>query len=167
MPERAGRCGRTRSLPQEPTSPPARSIASHNGSADRTKSSAVAASTSSTAHTSATISRQESAGRSASVSRSTVKRYAVLLHPSSSAATVHASPDRHTRHHWPARPQLTEQTVGLHFHASSRLGANALFWPRTGSSAGGNRLGVPDQRGRLPQRCVLPHHRPTDHHQSG
>jgi hypothetical protein len=62
--------------PQESTSPPARSIASHRGSADRTKSSAVAASTSSAAHTSATISRRESAGRSASESRSTVKRYA-------------------------------------------------------------------------------------------
>jgi hypothetical protein len=72
--------------PQESTSPPARSIASHKGSADRTKSSAVAASTSSTAHTSATISRRESAGRSASESRSMVKRYVGLLHPSSSAA---------------------------------------------------------------------------------
>jgi hypothetical protein len=48
----------------------------HRGSADRTKSSAVAASTSSAAHTSATISLRESAGRSASESRSTVKRYA-------------------------------------------------------------------------------------------
>ena len=55
--------------PQESTSPPARSIASHKGSADRTKSSAVAASTSSTAHTSARISRRESVGRSASESR--------------------------------------------------------------------------------------------------
>jgi hypothetical protein len=62
--------------PQESTSPPARSIASQRGSADRTKSSAVVASTSSTAHTAATISRRESAGRSASESRSTVKRYA-------------------------------------------------------------------------------------------
>ena len=62
--------------PHESTSPPARSIASHRGSADRTKSSAVAASTSSTAHTSATISRRLSDGRSASKSRSTVKRYA-------------------------------------------------------------------------------------------
>ena len=44
--------------PHESTSPPARSIASHKGSADGTKSSAVAASTSSTAHTSATISRR-------------------------------------------------------------------------------------------------------------
>jgi hypothetical protein len=35
------------------------------------------------AHTSATISRRESAGRSASESCSMVKRYAVLLHPSS------------------------------------------------------------------------------------
>jgi hypothetical protein len=56
--------------------PTARSIASHRGSADRTKSSAVAASTSSAAQTSATISRRESAGRSASGSWSTVKRYA-------------------------------------------------------------------------------------------
>ena len=61
--------------PQESTSPPARSIASHKGSADRTKSSAAVASTSSTAHTSATISRRESAGRSSSESRSMVKRY--------------------------------------------------------------------------------------------
>src|SRR6202167_6108826 len=72
-------CGKMRQNsppPQESTSPPARPIASQRGSADRTKSSAVAASTSSTAHTSATISRRESAGRSASESRSTVKRYA-------------------------------------------------------------------------------------------
>jgi hypothetical protein len=62
--------------PHESTSPPARSIASHKGSADRTKFSAVAASTPSTAHTSATITRRVSAGRSASESRSTVKRYA-------------------------------------------------------------------------------------------
>ena len=67
--------------PQESTSPPARSIASQRGSADRTKSSAVVASTSSTAHTPAMISRRESAGRSASESRSTVKRYA---HPAAS-----------------------------------------------------------------------------------
>ena len=72
--------------PHESTSSPARSIASHKGSADRTRSSAVAASTSSTAHTSATTSRREAAGRSASESRSMVKRYAVLLRPSSSAA---------------------------------------------------------------------------------
>jgi hypothetical protein len=70
--------------PQESTSPPARSIASHKGSADRTKSSAVAASTSSTARTSAAIWRRESAGRSASDSRSMVERYAVLPNPSSS-----------------------------------------------------------------------------------
>jgi hypothetical protein len=50
--------------PQESTSPPARSIASHNGSADRTKASAVAASTSRMAHISATISRRESGDRS-------------------------------------------------------------------------------------------------------
>jgi len=62
--------------PQESTSPPARSIASQRGCADRTKSSAVAASTSSAAHTSATISRREPAGKSASESRSTVKCYA-------------------------------------------------------------------------------------------
>jgi hypothetical protein len=62
--------------PQESTSPPARSIASQRGSADRTKSSAVVASTSSTARTFATTTRRESAGRSASESRSTVKRYA-------------------------------------------------------------------------------------------
>src|SRR5215470_9355021 len=71
--------------PQESASPPARSMASHKGSADRTKSSAVAASTSSTAHTAATISRRESAGRSASESRSMVERYAFLPHPPSSA----------------------------------------------------------------------------------
>jgi hypothetical protein len=62
--------------PHESTSPPARSIASHKGSADRTKSCAVAASTSSTAHTAATISRRVSAGRSASEPLSTVTRYA-------------------------------------------------------------------------------------------
>jgi hypothetical protein len=72
--------------PHESTSPPARSIASHKGSADRTRSSAVATSISSTAHTSATISRHVPAGRSASESRSTVKRYArpaasVLIEP--------------------------------------------------------------------------------------
>ena len=58
--------------PHESTSPPARSIASHKGSADWTRSSAVADSTSSTAHTASTISRRDSAGRSASESRSTV-----------------------------------------------------------------------------------------------
>lgn len=62
--------------PHESTSPPARSIASHKGSADRTRSSAVAASTSSTAQTAVTISRRVSAGRSASESLSTVEHYA-------------------------------------------------------------------------------------------
>ena len=61
--------------PQESTSPPARSIASHNGSAERTKSSAVAASTSSTAHTAAVTSRREAAGMTSSESRSMAERY--------------------------------------------------------------------------------------------
>jgi hypothetical protein len=61
--------------PQPSTSPPARSIASHRGSAERTKSSAVATSTSSTAHMSVTISRREAAGRTFSESRFTFQRY--------------------------------------------------------------------------------------------
>jgi hypothetical protein len=92
--------------PQESASPPARSIASHKGSADRIKSSAAAASTSRAARTAATISRREPAGRSASESRSTVRRYAC---PAASRAAGRALmiPDQ-----WhPARPMEGLSTV--------------------------------------------------------
>jgi hypothetical protein len=117
-----GKMWRNSPPPQESTSPPARSIASQRGSADRTKSSAVAASTSSTVHTSATISRRESAGRSASESRSMVKRYA---RPAASVL-IGRRPGEPYNTTFPRATQLRRASLRRRPHIPPRVGSPRL-----------------------------------------